>query len=267
MSAMKRNLETSNLSQRTKVLAGILAGTALFSVSCAAEEKPLPTPNFPSVSGETTPGVDSNGNKIDYSKIDVQTLTVDEFYDDAKYPQEYRIKWANEIINEREQEAYDEINTLLREYGHPEMTPLVEPSESNTANEILVQLTVNQYIASTTPSIDEGKKLLAAVVDPSSPTFDDILANIEPGDDYVLNYNRVKVSSDDTTFESPIFRSVAIGNYSPQGTASKIMNVGNVISGDRHQMIVRFVGGRYIIRDSVDTSNRWIDDPRLVSDS
>ena len=268
----KNNERTDNkklgLSRRMKLIAGIAAGSAVIGVgsACSAEEKPILNPNYPSVSGEAIPGADTEGQGVDYSKIDVNTLTVDEFYDDAKYPQEERVKWANEIIKQRQDVAYAEINTYLTEHGWPTMGPLVEPAVGNTGDEILVQHTVAEYIASTAPTPDEGRKLMAAVIDESVSTFDEAMEDI--ADEKTIGYNRVKQAADTSeAIESPVFTTLTLGDYRAEGVPSKVMNIGNVITEERNQIIVRFVGGRYITVSTIPSGDsNWIKNPRLLSD-
>jgi hypothetical protein len=246
-------------------LAGVVSGGAAFALS-GGENKEVKAGSQPVATAEAVPGAMNTEQEVDYSKIDVQTLTVDEFYDDATYPQEQRIKWANEIIEQRQDAAYAEINTFLKEHSYPELGPLVDPAEDNTGNEIMVQHAVINYIASTAPTISEGQKILAATADAELRTLDDAIENI--GENRVVSAHTVAVdSATSKPIESPIFTQIAVGDYKPNGVPSKVLSIGNIMSGENSQIIVRFVGGRYITHSVLaDGDPDWISYPEQLAD-
>ncbi|MCA9324814.1 hypothetical protein KDA23_01960 [Candidatus Saccharibacteria bacterium] len=263
------NKNKRKFSRREKIIAGIGAGVSLLAIGGGvalggSNEEAKDT--RPVATADAVPGQEGVAQDVDYSKVDVKTLTVDEFYNDAIYPQEYRIKWANEIIKERQDAAYAELNSTLVNSGFQPLGPLVEPSVNNTGDEILVQQAVIDYIASTAPTVDEGKKLMAAVADESLSTFDEALENI--GDKKVISPHRVLVAAKTSKpIESPVFSQVAVGDYKPNGVPSKIMSVNNEISGEASQITVRFVGGRYITHSTIrDGDPNWITYPEQLSD-
>lgn len=241
-----------------KLLAGSAIGLSLFGVGAGfgamgdKEDAPRPV-----ASGEVMPGTEGTSQEVDYSQVDVQTLTVDEFYDDSIYPQEYRIKWANEIIEQREEQAHAELSSILEKSGYPALGPLVEPSEGNTGPEIMVQHDVINYIASTTANPTEGMKLLAASSDYEisqrvSDTF---------GQEPIIAFHTVPYNSEtNELMESPVFSQAVVGDYSPNGTPSKIVVFNNGINGESSESIERFVSGRWITHDTMGPG-----DPDLIT--
>lgn len=228
-----------------------VAGAAFFGAKSAVNEvgnKLTGTDaanSAPEIPGQ---GSTSGSHEVDYSKIDAQTLTVDQFYDDSIYPQEYRVKWANEIIKQREQQAHAELSSILVQHGHPALGPLVTPDINNTVDEIMVQHDVVNYIASTSPNPTEGRKLLVASADYelSRHTFATI------GKEPMVTFHRV-VRDGDTNqpLESPVFKDVAAGNYTPNGTLSKIAIIQDGITNESSEVIERFIGGRYVTHDTM----------------
>ena len=205
------------------------------------------TASAPVVPGETA---------RDYSNVDPNTLTVDQFYNDSTYPQEYRIKWANEIIKQREQQAHAELSSILVEHGYPALGALVEPDVNNTGNEILVQHDVINYIATSDPNQTEGKKLLAASV--SSDIAEHVFATW--GEGPTVAFHKVpQDSSTNTYIESPAFSHTIVNNYAPNGVPSKIISYTNGITSEGSQSIEQFVGGRWITHHTMKPG-----DPNIV---
>lgn len=215
----------------------------------------------PTTHGRENPLVNSG---TDYSKIDVESLTVDQFYNDAIYPQEYRIKWANEIIKERGQELHDDLSSILVQHGYPALGPLVTPDLNNTGREILVQHDVVNYMASVDSNLTEGKKLLAASSD--YELSEKVFATSGKGP--AVAFHLVPQNSQTGSYmESPVFSHAAVGNYSPNGVPSKILVYTNGVTGESSESIERFVGGRWVTYRVMGTNDPGlITNPQQIAD-
>jgi len=214
-------------------------------------------------------------SETDFSKVDPDSLTVDQFYDDTVYPQEYRIKWADTIIRPREQQAYDRLNSLITGHGFPPLSfytnsGLVEPSVDNTGDQLGVQQSVIAYIASTDPLPDRGRKLLAAAFE--GQVLENVLAHIGAGKEPIEDFFGVSTIGDNyEKEESPVFKHSAVGDYVPNDVPSKVFNRVWVLSPsgvtDRSQAIVRFVAGRWIVHESIKPGNpNWVTYPAQIHD-
>lgn len=213
-----------------------------------------------STSAPTAPGEASR----DFSKIDPNTLTVEQFYDDAVYPQEYRIKWANEVIKQREQKAHDELSSILVQHGYPALKPLVAPNLNNTGTDIVVQHDVINYIASTDQNATEGMKLLAASSD--YELAEKAFATV--GKEQAVTFHTVPQNSETGShIESPVFSHTVAGNYAPNGIPSKVLVYTNGVTSESSESIERFIGGRWVTHDVMGPNDPGvITNPQEVTD-
>jgi hypothetical protein len=209
------------------------------------------------------------GQGIDYTKIDPATLTVDQFYDDATYPEQYRIQWADKIIQERTTpELIEEINELLKGDHRDPITMPVPASVNNTGDQILTQQTVAGYIASTTTIPDEGRKLLAGFLSRENPGFNSAENQLGGGQKPVLATYYVAVESNNYSqkMESPVFTQIAIGDYIPNGTPSKLMTIMNSFDGKVSQTTEKFEDGRWIVANTINfPDSNWVAHPSQIS--
>ncbi|WP_155977074.1 hypothetical protein [Nocardia sp. 348MFTsu5.1] len=205
----------------------------------------------------------------DYSKIDPETLTVEQFYDDSVYPEQYRIQWADQVIEERTTpELLAEIEEKLAG-GHREpLGPLVPASIDNTGDEILVQQSVAGYIASKEPNPDMGRKLLAGFISPDNPGFEGAKNQLGGGQFPVLATYAVNVEANDYSKkkETPVFTETAIGNYAPNGTPSKLMTIMNTFNSESTQVTDKYESGRWIVVNTISfPDSNWIAHPDEVA--
>lgn len=250
--------------------AALLAGGVVFGAFKGAESGSKSTEHIAGSNignaAPAMPGIEglSGDSETDYSKVDAQSLTVDQFYNDAIYPKELRIKWASEIVKQRELQAYNDLNKILTDHGNPPLKPLVEPNTDNTGNEIMVQHNVVDYIASTDPNPTEGAKILAAAQDYLSPS--EISSLLAKGP--IVTFNTVPQTSDtNLSLESRVFKNTVVGDYAPNGVQSKIVININGITSAPSQTVEQFIGGRYITTDTKRTSDPdWILHPESISD-
>ncbi len=247
--------------------AALVSGAAYFGVSRIVGNSGPDLSNIADKSTSAPGDISAEGvaqEEVDYSKIDVQTLTVEEFYDDNIYPQEYRVQWANEIIKEREQQAYAELNQITISNNLQPLSQLVAPNINNKGQDIVLQHDIIQYIASTAPTADEGKKIMAAY------GSYEIVQNIFPAID-----KREPITTSTTVpwgaegpLESPVFSQTAVGDYKPEGKSSILLIKMNDYSNVATQTIEQFVGGRYITVDAKNTSDPdWVIEPRSIRDT
>ena len=115
----------------------------------------------------------------DYSAVNPDTLTSDQFFDDLIYPEKYRVSWASKTLDQKTTpEVVSQMNALLASDGRDQLGTIVPASPDNTGNEILARQSLATYIASTEPDPERGRKLLAAVVSPKNPGFTDLMAQL-----------------------------------------------------------------------------------------
>jgi hypothetical protein len=201
----------------------------------------------------------------DFSEVDPSTLTVDQFYTDSEYPEEYRIKWADEIIQERTTpQLLEEIDTLLKGGNRDPLGPLVPASVDNTGDEILTQQTVAMFIASKASTPDEARKLIAAFASRENPGFTTMGNQMGAGQDPILaTYQVGRKNTDAPAQETPVFYQTAIGNYTPNGVPSKLIKARNKFDNVYSEVTVKFVENRWITVNTInDRSLDWIMSPQ-----
>jgi hypothetical protein len=202
---------------------------------------------------------DGSESDRNYDDVDPATLTVDQFYSDSVYPEEYRVRWADEVIQERTTpELLEEIGASLRSDNREPLGRLVPASINNTGDEILAQQTVAGYIASTASTPDEGRKLLAGFLSPDNPGFDGAKDQLGGGQKPVLATYFVGTNNG-VKFESPVFRESAVGSYVPNGTPSKLLTIINTFDGTPSQITLKFYEGRWITVNTIERGDLdWI---------
>ncbi|MCA4995110.1 hypothetical protein HWD35_10340 [Tsukamurella tyrosinosolvens] len=222
------------------------------------------------IAKEVTGGVSdqTNGSTTpsgDYSKIDPNALTVDQFYDDVVYPEEYRINWADKIIKERTPDAIPAINRLLAQGNRDPLYPYVQPSLENSGLEILTQQTIVGYIASVAVTPDEGRKLLAASYHPDNPGLDTTMGQIGGGQKPIVGTFQVWTDNSGKAMESPTFKTLVVGGYSPGGVPSKLLLVNNKLTQVKTERFVQFKYGRWITVKTITTNDpNWVVYPENI---
>lgn len=187
-------------------------------------------------------------------------LTDDQFYDDSILSESRRIHWADGIVDERGAKAYDEINSILISHKHDALHEYIEPSESNTGNEILTQQSVVNYVASTAITPDEGRKILAAYTAPENPGFETSMNQVGGGGGAIVTSYEVVTDNDGISLESPVFHRTPVGTYTPDGRPSKVITVRNKLTQKVSQVTVSFTDGRWITRNTIGPEDQtaWI---------
>ncbi len=208
---------------------------------------------------------ETNGS-IDYSKVDPNTLTVDQFYDDATFPESYRIRWADKIVNERTKAAIPAINNLLALDKRDPLTSYAKPSLDNTGQEIVTQQTIVDYIASTATTPDEGRKILAAAYRADNPGLDGLMGQIGGGQKPVVATYKIYVDPrTKKASESPIFKTSVVGGYNPENNPSKVLLTQNTFTRGYNERFVQFKEGRWIaVKSITETDGNWITDPENI---
>ena len=216
-----------------------------------------------SISQPYNPG--ETNSSIDYSKVDPSTLTVDQFYDDSVYPEAYRIRWADKIVDERTKNAIPAINSLLAQGNRDPITRYVEPSINNTGQEIVTQQTIVGYIASIASTPDEGRKILAASYQSENPGLQTTMEQIGGGQKPIVGTYEVWTNNGSQLMESPVFSNRVVADYQPNGIPSKIMVLNNKLTQDKSERIVQFKEGRWITVKSITTNNpSWVTAPEAI---
>ena len=202
----------------------------------------------------------------DFSKVDPNTLTVDQFYDDSVYPEAYRIRWADKIVDERTKNAIPAINSLLALDKADPLTPYAQPSLENTGQEIVTQQTIVEYIASVATTPDEGRKILAAAYQADNPGLDKTMGQIGGGQKPIAATFEIWTNNNNVSMESPVFRNKVIANYTPNGNPSKIMVTNNKFTQGKSERIVQFKEGRWVTVKSIGTGDPdWVAEPERIS--
>lgn len=222
-----------------------------------------------STSAPLVPG-EGGSRGIDYSKIDPNTLTVDQFYNDSVYPEAYRIRWANKIIQERATpQKIAEMNALMARANKRPLGEIVPASEKNTGDQILAQQSLAGYIASTDPNPTTGKKLLAGFLSPENPGFESAKEQIGGGQDPVAATYVVAGGSmvgGRNPQETPTFYQTAINDYAPNGVPSKFMKIRNTVNDKYSEVTVKYSEGRWITVDTIaESSPDWIMSPQEIT--
>ena len=212
---------------------------------------------------------ETNGS-IDYSKVDPNTLTVDQFYDDATYPEAYRIRWANKIIQERATpQKIAEMNALMARANKRPLGEIVPASENNTGDQILAQQSLAGYIASTDPNPTTGRKLLAGFLSSENPGFEKAKGQIGGGQDpvaatYVVAGGPMVGGSEPK--ETPTFYQTAINGYTPNGIPSKFINIRNTVNNNYSAITVKFTENRWVTVNTISgDSPDWIMNPQNIT--
>lgn len=222
------------------------------------------------VSDQTNSSTTSSG---DYSKVDPNALTVDQFYDDAVYPEAYRVRWANKIVRDRTTPAVlAQIDAIFTKSGRPSLASqtgvsLVAASKANTGNEILMQQTVAGYISSIEPNPELGRKLIASFISTENPGFEKSLAQRGAGQAPVLAvYQVAGTATGGVAQETAVFYQTAIGTYAPNGMPSKFMKISpKYATGDLKysEITVRFFEGSWQTVNTIpESSPNWVMKPQ-----
>ena len=258
--------EVQTWSRNKKVgaaIAGVvLAGAAIFGGSVA---KDAMTKKGVEYILEDQHGVNLNDENVIESDgvLDPAKLSVEEF---RVLPFAEQLNYCVPIIRDRTPSAVNEIQTLLQEQGRRPLGPVVEPSITNTAQNINDQMTVSSYIASTSQDIEQGKKIAHCQTERESSNVD----NIGNGGGAILSVSNV-------LFESQTFSQTKVGGFDPQGIPTKISTEFNTKTNDVEKDMIQVIyqlksgelnGGNaaWVIEDVIAPSDkRWIDDPSSIN--
>jgi hypothetical protein len=110
-----------------------------------------------------------------------------DFYNDNYFTDAERVEWANEQLNAPsaenpdltvEQAAYEHIKTTMMERSGVPLQPLVNPSPSNTPNEVGIQQMAIQGAAMYEMDFNKAKKLLAATFDNNSLFYESFVDDV-----------------------------------------------------------------------------------------
>lgn len=276
------HLDTVNPDQLNRRSRKVILGAGVMSALIGAgvflgstiNDAPKEGPVAGSVESDTNMG-DSEGQgqgvttmeSIDYSKVDPNTLSVEQFYDDTTYPEEYRIRWARDIIEERTTPALlAEIQAKLAGGNRPALGELVAASANNTGDEIMVQNTVAGYIASTEADPEKGRKLLAGFLSSENPELEKAQDQLGGGKNPVLaTYIVARADTTLPPYETPTFYNTPVGDYNPNGTPSKFMMVQNVFDGKFSEVTVKFEEGRWVTVDTIPVGDAdWVKEPQSL---
>ncbi|MBH1957005.1 hypothetical protein I8H84_05505 [Candidatus Saccharibacteria bacterium] len=206
-------------------------------------------------------------DSLESKNIDLDTLTVDQFYNQSNISEAQRIEWCKPIIEARTPQAIEDIGVALSRSNRQPLMSLSQSSIDNTAQEIMTQHTVASWIASNTPTMDEGKKLLSCVVSPDASTFGGALSQIGNKKGPILSVNVVPEDPIvGKSMETPVFSQSAFGNYVPNGTPSKIALNYNSVTAEVSEVILKFVNDQWIIHDVFSEKDpRWVVHPSELS--
>jgi len=231
--------------------AGVLtlgAGVLLEKASTNSEPSSQSTgSDVPSTSAPAVPGVGEAPNNInvDYSEVDPNTLTQEEFF--TKYPESLRIKDAVEYIDAHFDQSLAELNQHLREFNRttlPENTPR-HMSEDMDISDILNYHSVVNWMAANLPT-NERERVLSAIVDTESPNRQDIMDNNGPD---ASSGTWQPLGKD---FVSPVFRNSIVREYNPKGSPSIIADVRNMHTSQGSEITLRFTNGQWTTSEVFD---------------
>lgn len=246
--------------------AGVLLGKASSSSEPSSQSAGS---DVPSTSAPAVPGVGEapNNVNIDYSEVDPNTLTQEEFF--TKYPESLRIKDAIEYIDAHFDQSLAELNQHLREFNRttlPENTPR-HMSEDMDISDILNYHSVVNWMAANLPT-NEKERVLSAIVDTESPNRQDIMDNSGPeASSGVWEVNINDNNGVSKQMISPMFKSTPVQGYNPDGSPSYVAVVRDKHAQTVSEVTLRYTNGQWtlhtVLNPKVDM-DRWITYPEQL---
>ena len=233
----------------------------------------------PDLSGVDVEELVTNGDsaqEVDYSAIDVSTLTTEQFYDDRIYPEQYRIRWAHQELRRRQTPELISgfLDILTKDKRLPvaqlveinfQMPEPVTSSLENNGDEILWMRDLDTYTASIETDPNVGRKLLAGVIAKESEGFDRLLAQIGTNNHEPITAT-YRVGRSDVMLpgmETGVFYQTAVGNYVPNGVPSKLIAAKNTYDNTYSEIIVQFKEGQWVAAHIIlETSSDFINRPQ-----
>jgi len=198
--------------------------------------------------------------------VDPNTLSQVEFF--SSYPEELRIKWATEYVNEHFNESLQSLNKHLSDYNRtllPENVP-DHLSEDSDINDILNYQAVVNWMAAKLPQNDK-ERVLSAIVDTESTDRQDIMNNVKADSSATWEVTVGDVTGDtagEKRLISPRFKETSVQGYSPNGSPSYIAVITNIHLQSASEVTLRYTHNQWVLSSvlSPETDmDRWITDP------
>ncbi len=204
-----------------------------------------------------------------YVNVDPKTLSQSEFF--SSYPEELRIKWATEYVNEHFGEALHGLKEHLAEYNRtslPESVPS-HLSEDTDINDILNYQAVVNWMAAKLPKNDK-ERVLSAIVDTESPNRQEIMDNVKQDSSGTWEVTVGEVTGDtkgEKRLISSKFKETPVRGYDPNGSPSYIAVVTNIHTQSASEITLRYAYGQWVLNTVLSPKTdmeRWITDPESL---
>ena len=251
-------------------VAGALAIGVGIGVVHNNSEKSTPENSSSGASGgdrtASAPVVPGQESVKDYSSIDPNTLSQAEFF--STYPEELRIKWATEYVNEHFNESLQGLNKHLSDYNRtllPEIVPN-HLSEDSDINDILNYQAVVNWMAAKLPQNDK-ERVLSAIVDTESANRQDIMNNVKTDSSATWEVTVGDVVGDtagEKRLISPKFEETPVQGYNPNGSPSYIAVITNIHLQSASEITLRYTHNQWVLNSVLSPKtdmDRWITDP------
>lgn len=282
--APETNPQASSLLSKLMEKKALVIGGSVAAIGAAA---------VAGVVGFALGGGEKTSATAEKANVTLENATPDQFWSDT-FTDTERVQYADKLLHEKidpqyhdmtlEQASYKRLQAKLTALGRPELSSLVTPSKSNTANEALVQLSVADAAAVYVDDSNTGEKILAAVTDDSNPGLETQRETVRTK--HQLSPEERLDTDFATSFVGPdAAASAAAGHSVEQATpiVSDGNRLGNIVTEasvptrvatvvDSQNMehvsedVQTFVGGRWVTRDVIGpNASTWIPPKTLVN--